>query len=345
MNLEQQEFKVKVREALKSIKKYQTPSNTKAIIQVINSFGPFVLIWALMYNLWDYSILAVLALGILNAFFLVRIFIIQHDCGHNSFIQSKFWRNTIGYVCSIFSSIPYFYWAKSHHFHHNNNGRLEVRDIGDIDTLTVKEFAAMPKSKRFWYKVYRSPIVMFFFGPLYYIFIHNRFALINLPEFKKEKWRLYISNLVITAIFVSLCFVFDWKKFISTQFLILGFFAVIAIWFFYVQHQHEHAYKHWKDKWEFMYAAIKGSSYYKLPRIMNWFTGNIAIHHIHHLNPAIPNYNLKKCVQEIPWFNKFTTEISFWESIKLATHKLWDEQSQRMITFKEYYQLEKMGLV
>lgn len=345
MSQNQAEFKDHVREALKAIRKYQTPSNAKAVIQILNSFGPFILVWILMYNLWDVSIAAVIGLGILNAFFLVRIFIIQHDCGHNSFVKSRFWRNTIGYICSIFSSIPYFYWAKSHHFHHSHNGMLEVRDIGDIDTLTVKEYSMLSEAKKFWYRVYRSPLVMFFLGPIYYIFIHNRFALIKLPEFKKEKVNLYISNIVMVSIIVTLCFVFDWKKFLGTQALILALFAIIAIWFFYIQHQHEHAYKEWKNKWEFMYAAIKGSSYYKLPRLMNWFTGNIAIHHIHHLNPAIPNYNLRKCVEEISWFNKYTTEITFWESLKLATHKLWDEQSQRMITMKEYRKLEKMGLV
>ena len=193
------------------------------------------------------------------------------------------------------------------------------------------------------YRIYRSPLVMFVAGPIYYIIIHNRLPLINLPEFKKARPALWVNNAIYVALLVGLCFILDWKKFLSVHFIILSFFAIIAIWFFYIQHQHEQGYKHWRSKWEFIYAAVKGSSYYKLPALLNWFTGNIAIHHIHHLNPAIPNYNLKKSVDAIPWFNKYTTEITFWESLKLATHKLWDENTERMITFREFYKMEKAG--
>lgn len=336
------ELRSRITEALKSVKKFQTPNHKAATIQILNSFGPFIAVWVLMYFLWDVSLLAVIALGFINALFLVRIFIIQHDCGHQSFVKSKRIRNTIGFVCSMFSSIPYSYWAKSHHFHHAHNGMLEVRDIGDIHTLTVEEFKGMNKWKRFWYRVYRSPLVMFVLGPMYYIMIHNRLPLIDLPEFKKIRPKLHINNLAIIVLFTSLILLIGFK-FLAIQFIILGFFSIIAIWFFYIQHQHEHGYKEWKSKWEYIVAAIRGSSYYKLPNWLNWFTGNIAIHHIHHLNPAIPNYNLKKCVEEIPWFNKFTTEITFFESLKLAKHKLWDEASERMITLAEYYKMEKIG--
>lgn len=345
MKPEVQEFSEKVKLALKTIKKYQKPDTKKAIIQILNSFGPFFLVWVVIYNVWDYSIFAAILLCLLNALFLVRIFIIQHDCGHQSFVESTGWRKTIGYFSSLVSSVPYFYWAKSHHFHHMNNGMLEVRDIGDINTLTVNEYAKLSKWQRFKYRIYRSPLVMFFVGPLYYIFIHNRLPLVDLEEFKKAKPSLWLNNIIYAVLLVALCFILDWKKFLALHTIILSAFAIIAIWFFYIQHQHEEGYKHWKNKWEFMYAAIKGSSYYKLPAIMNWFTGNIAIHHIHHLNPAIPNYNLQKCVKEIPWFHKYTTEITFWQSLKLATHKLWDESTERMITFREYYQMEKLGLV
>ncbi len=340
-----QDFTSKVKLALKSIKEYQKTDNRKALIQIINSFGPFFLIWVLIYNLWDHYMWISLILCGLNALFLVRIFIIQHDCGHQTFVANTWWRKCIGYCCSLVSSVPYSYWAKSHHFHHMNNGRLEVRDIGDIDTLTVKEYAQLSKWRRFRYRVYRSPLVMFFLGPIYYIFIHNRLPLIHLDEFKKLKPGLLFNNLIYLALIVGLCFILDWKKFLSLHLLTLCAFSIVAIWFFYVQHQHEHGYKHWKDKWEFMYAAVKGSSYYKLPALLNWFTGNIAFHHIHHLNPAIPNYNLKKSMEAIPWFTKYTTQIRFWESLKLATHKLWDEQQERMITFREFYRRERLGLI
>lgn len=338
----QEEFKLKVKQALKVLRNYSKPDNKKAAIQIINSFGPFIAVWILMYYAWDYSKIAFALLSIFNAFFLVRIFIIQHDCGHQNFVDSKSARDVIGVVCSLFSTIPYHYWAKSHHFHHNNNGMLEVRDIGDIDTLTVVEYEKLTTTKKFLYRVYRSFPVMFIIGPVYYIMIHNRLPLINFTEFKKARLGLLMSNLLIAGVIVALCILLDWKKVLILQFTIVSAFAIIAIWFFYVQHQHEHAYKHWQSKWEYMMAAVKGSTYYKLPKIVHWFTGNIAIHHVHHLNPAIPNYHLNDSIKAIPWFSKFTTEITFFESLKLVTHKLWDEQTERMISFREYYAMKKL---
>lgn len=345
MNLEKIEFRDNITKALKSIKKYQTPNTKKAIVQIINSFGPFLLVWILMYNLWENYKWIVFILGALNALFLVRIFIIQHDCGHNSFLKSRWWRHSVGYVCSLFSFIPYHYWAKSHHFHHNHNGMLEVRDIGDLNTLTVREFAALGRVRRFFYRLYRSPFVMFGIIPIYYILVHNRLALIKLPEFKKQKWNLILHNVILASCIIALCLLLDWKKVLIIHFYVLGLFAIIAIWFFYIQHQHEDSYKHWRERWEFIYAAVKGSSYYKLPKIFNWFTGNIALHHIHHLNPAIPNYYLPQSLNEVSWLTKYTTEITFWQSLKLATHKLWDEQNERMVTFREFYRMEKSGMI
>ncbi len=335
------EFTKRIKVALKTIKEYQKPDHTKATIQILNSFIPFIGVWIVMYLIWDYSLILTFLLAILNAFFLVRIFIIQHDCGHQSFVRSQRVRKVIGYICSLFSSIPFFYWGKSHHFHHSNNGMLEVRDIGDITTLTVEEYRNLSKWGKIKYRMYRSPLVMFFLGPIYYVFIHNRLPLIKEEGFKKEEKGLLLHNIVYGAIIVGLCFLLSWKKFLGIHLMILSVFAVIAIWFFYIQHQHEHAYKEWRNKWDYLYAAIKGSSYYKLPSIMNWFTGNIAIHHIHHLNPAIPNYNLKKSMNAISWINKYTSEVGFVESLKIASNKLWDEAQGKMITFSEYYAMER----
>lgn len=338
-NIEKTEFTKRIKVALKVVKQYQRPNHLKATIQILNSFGPFIGVWILMYFLWDYSVLLTFGLALVNAFFLVRIFIIQHDCGHKSFVRSSKARKVIGYLCSLFSSIPFFYWAKSHHFHHSNNGMLEVRDIGDITTLTVEEYKSLSKMAKFKYRLYRSTFVMFFLGPIYYVFIHNRLPLIKEKEFKKAEPGLWIHNIVYAGLIVGLCFLLDWKKFLIIHTMILAVFSVIAIWFFYIQHQHEHAYKEWRNKWEYLYAAIKGSSYYKLPSIFNWLTGNIAIHHIHHLNPTIPNYNLKKSMKAIEWINQYTSEINFFESLKTASHKLWDEAQGRMITFGEYSRL------
>ncbi len=330
---------------IKSFQKYTKTDKSKATIQIINSFIPFIGIWILMYIVYDYSYWFTLLLGMVNAFFLVRIFIIQHDCGHRTFVSSSTARNIIGYICSLFSTIPYNYWAKSHHIHHSHNGQLELRDIGDIDTLTVSEFNGLSRLGKFRYRVYRSWLVMFLLGPIYYVLIHNRLPLIKMDVFKNEKWRLWLNNLVLLAIFLTLGYFLGWAKFFITHLTIVVFFSIIAIWFFYVQHQHEESYKQWKNKWDYLTAALRGSTYYKVPPLFNWLTGNIGIHHIHHLNPAIPNYNLQTALSENTWVNNYTTIVGFWDSLKLATHKLWDESSQRMITFSEFYRLKSAGQV
>jgi omega-6 fatty acid desaturase (delta-12 desaturase) len=330
---------------IKAFSKYTITDKKKATIQIVNTFGPFLAIWIAMYYSLDYSYWLTFGLGIINAFFLVRIFIIQHDCGHRSFLSSSRARAVIGYICSLFSTIPYHYWAKSHHIHHTHNGQLELRDIGDVNTLTVNEYKKLSPWSKFKYRLYRSIPVMFVLGPIYYVLIHNRLPLIHMDIFKNEKWKLWLNNVVLLSIFIVLGYYLGWGKFFITHFTIVIIFSIIAIWFFYIQHQHEEAYKQWRDKWDYLTSALRGSTYYKVPALFNWLTGNIGIHHIHHLNPAIPNYNLKKAIEENPWVYQYVTVLTFWESLKLASNKLWDESQQRMITFSEYYKLEKAGLI
>jgi len=318
------------------VQKYQAPNTKKAIFQIITSFLPFFILWSLMYWSLGVSYWLTLGLGVFNAFFLVRIFIIQHDCGHQSFLKSRKWNNALGFICSFFSLIPYKYWSRSHNFHHAHNGMLEFRDIGDIDLLTVNEFKALSKWGQIKYRIYRTPIVMFLIGPLYYLLIHNRFPFINMKGWKKARRSLIWSNFFLLTFYISMGFIFGWKNFLMVQIPIIVFFAVIAIWFFYVQHQHEESYKQWKENWEYLLSAIQGSTFYNLPRPMMWLTGNIGFHHIHHLSSLIPNYNLRKCNEDHPIFQKYVTVLSFRSSLKCMFHKLWDEETQRMISFREY---------
>ncbi len=329
---------------LRNFSRYTRTDTKKAVFQIINSFGPFIFLWVLMYLSLNASYWLTFGLGLINAFFLVRIFIIQHDCGHRSFFSNGVARDITGYVCSIFSSIPYHYWAKSHHIHHSHNGQLELRDIGDINTLTVREYMALGWFGKMKYRLFRSFAVMFVLGPIYYVLIHNRLPLINMDIFKAEKRKLWVNNVVMVIIFSFLGY-FLGLKFFITQFTVVSLFSVIAIWFFYVQHQHEDAYKQWKQNWDYLTAALRGSTYYKVPAVFNWLTGNIGIHHIHHLNPAIPNYNLQKALAENLWVNQYVTILTFWQSLKLAGNKLWDESQQKMITFGEYRKRVKLGLV
>lgn len=319
------------------VKSYQLPDTRKAVIQMINSFLPFVAIWVAMYFLLDVSYWLVLPLAAINAFFLVRIFIIQHDCGHQSFTGSRKANDIIGEICSMISFMPYRYWAKSHNFHHGHNGALwEHRDIGDINLLTVNEFKALSTWRKFHYMLFRSFPVLFIIGPAWYLLIQNRMPLIRLKGWEHAHRALWKHNILLVAVHVGLYFLLGYEAFVFVHLPILLFFSVIAIWFFYVQHQHETAYKEWKDKWDYIRAAVQGSTFYNLPKVFHWLTGNIGYHHIHHLNPLVPNYELARCHQENPILDQVANKITFIESLKCMFNKLWDEEQERMITYREY---------
>lgn len=335
MNIE--EIKGDFKNWQKMVRQYVKPNTKLAISQIITSFLPFLALWVLMYFSLSWSYWITLGLGFLNAFFLVRIFIIQHDCGHQSFFSNRKINNFIGRVCSVFSLIPYSYWAKSHSYHHAHTGMLhEHRDIGDIRTLTVEEYMALSKFEKIRYRTYRSLPVMFIIGPLYYILIHNRLPLIRFKNWKKVRFSLIWNNLLVVAVYCIVGFLIGWENFIKVQIPITVFFAMVAIWFFYVQHQHEQSYKAWKDKWDYLTSAIKGSTYYRLPRILHWLTGNIGFHHIHHLSSLIPNYNLRKCHKDNPMFEKHVVKVGLRESLRTITNKLWDEANEKMISFREF---------
>ena len=339
------EIKEKLHNWKELIAQYQVPSNKKAVLQIITTFLPFLGMWALMYLSLDWSLWITILIGVVNVFFLVRIFIIQHDCGHQSFFGSNKVNNIVGYICSFFSTIPYKYWAKVHNHHHGHTGQLEERNIGDINFITVKEYYLRSKWKKFTYRLFRHPIVLFFIAPMWYFVYSNRVPSFNLKGWNKIRRTQVLNNLAILALYVTLSLVLGWKKFLFIQlYLVIAFFCV-AFWFFYVQHQHEETYMRWRKNWDFLLASIRGASYYKLPKIFQWMTGNIGLHHIHHLSARIPNYNLEKCLKDNPLFTQYAKTITFWESIKTTSLKLYDEKRKRMITFKEYYQLERSGLM
>lgn len=327
------------------IAEYQIPDEKKAIIQILTSFLPFVGLWTLMYFSLNWSIWLTIPIGMINAFFLVRIFIIQHDCGHQSFFTSQRWNNLVGWICSFFSTIPYKYWAKVHNHHHGHTGQLEERDIGDINFITVEEYRNRSAWGKFTYRLFRNPLVLFVVAPFWYLMVSNRLPTFKLKGWYKIRRQQLLNNLLMLLVYGGLAYLLGWKKFLFIQVYVVFAFFIIAFWFFYVQHQHEEGYMRWKKNWNYVLAAIRGSSYYKLPKVIQWLTGNIGLHHIHHLSARIPNYNLEKCMKENPVFTKYATVITFWDSLKLTANKLWDEESKRMISFGEYYQLERMRLM
>lgn len=333
---------INITEALKDwraiVKKYQRPDSKKAIIQILNSFLPFIGLWILMYYSLNVSYLLTLGLALVTAFFLVRIFIIQHDCGHQSFFKSKKVNNGLGLISSFFSTIPYKYWSRNHASHHAHNGQLEHRGIGDVNFLTTEEYRNRSKWGKFSYRLYRSPFVQFIFIPIYYFTINLRYPFVRLSGWRKIRRSYFINNLLIALVYTTLAIVIGWKKFFLVHGSVLAIFGIIAFWFFYIQHQHEENYKEWKDKWNHLLASIQGSTYYKLPGLFQWLTGNIGLHHIHHLNSRIPNYHLNRCAIENPLLNAYTNTLTFRQSLRCIHHKLWDAQKHRMISFREYKQ-------
>lgn len=325
------------------VRKYQVPSSKQAAIQLANSFTFYLLLLALQFYLYDKSVLLSAAVAILNGFILGRIFIIQHDCGHSSFTRSKTANDIIGTICSICTLIPYKYWAKNHSFHHAHNGQIEYSGIGDIECVSTEEYAAMNWRQKLWYRIYRNPLYLFTIGGFIYVVIYNRFAFLNTDYFKKVRKYVAISNVIFIGLYALFAFIFGPGKFLAVQFINLFFFGTYALWFFYIQHQYEHIYKTKKEDWNYVVAAMKGSTYYKLSRIGHWLTGNIGYHHIHHLSPAIPNYHLAKIHREHPVFQKYTNTITFWQSLKTVQANLWDAQRQKMVSFSEYKRNKKKG--
>lgn len=338
------EIKEKLKNWPELIKKYKKPDTKKAVIQIFNTFLPFLALWILMYFSLNWSIWITIALATVNGFFAVRIFIIQHDCGHQSFFKSQRWNDRIGFFCSFFTSIPYKYWAKVHSYHHGHTGQLEHRNVGDINFLTVEEFRKLSPIRRLGYRIFRHPAFLFVVAPTIYLGISNRVPIFNFKGWGKTRRSQIINNIFIIGVYTGLAFLLGWKKFLFIQLGIIFFFGVIAFWFFYVQHQHEETYMRWNKNWDYLLASIKGASYYKLPRVFNWLTGSIGYHHIHHLSSRIPNYNLAQCAKDNPILQKYVHKLTFRDSLKTIVNKLYDEERKRMISFREFYRMEKLRL-
>ena len=326
------------------LKQYQRPSTPKAIIQILNSFSFYIGLWALQFYLYDKSVVFTVLIAALNGLLLGRIFIIQHDCGHRSFTRSQLANDIIGTICSVCTFIPYKYWAKAHDFHHAHNAQLEYSDVGDVECLTTEQYEALTTWGKVKYRIYRSPFYLFTIGGFIYVVLYNRFAFLREGNFDKVKKNVTISNIVFVLLYALFAYVLGVKKFLLVQFLNIFFFGTYALWFFYIQHQYENIYKNSKENWNYVLSAIKGSTYYKLPRPLHWLTGNIGFHHIHHLCPTIPNYNLPRCHRNTPLFDKHVNAINFWQSLKTVQANLWDAQQQRMISFSENRRRRKARL-
>lgn len=314
------------------IRPYQNGEWPRSLWQLTNTLVPYMALWCVMYHTLHFSFTLTVVLSILSAGFLVRIFIIFHDCTHGSFFPSAKWNEVVGFLTGVLLFTPFHAWRYKHVRHHATAGDLDNRGTGDVWTLTVREYEEASLGTRLVYRLSRNPIVLFIIGPIYLFLIHQRFPF-GLPK-KRDRLSVHLTNLCLFGLIALLCWVMGFKNFMIIQLLTLAFAASAGVWIFYVQHQFEGMYWERNDKWDYVKQAMQGSSFYRLPKILQWFTGNIGYHHIHHLSPRIPNYKLEQCHTENPMFQD-VRPITFWSSFKSLAFRLWDEDRQELVGYKK----------
>jgi omega-6 fatty acid desaturase (delta-12 desaturase) len=313
--------------------KYKEPALMRSLWQLVNTAIPFLAIEFTMHSLYHYRHpWLALVLAFPAAGFLMRLFIIQHDCGHGSFFKSQKANDLLGAVIGVASLTPYSYWRQTHAIHHSTSGNLTHRGYGDIDTKTLREYAAMSRWGRFKYRVYRSVPVMFIVGPSYHFLINHRIPVIIPPEWKHERLSILLNDLVLAVILAVAAYTVGLWPFLQVQLPVSMVTASAGVWLFYIQHQFEGTYWRPDQNWDLAKASLEGSSYFELPAPLQWITGNIGFHHIHHLNSRIPNYNLPKAMKENPELQE-VTKLTMWDSFKCVTLALWDEEHQRLVGF------------
>jgi omega-6 fatty acid desaturase (delta-12 desaturase) len=308
------------------VSRYQAPDLRRSWWQVVNSIIPYIVLWYLMYRSLGISYWLTLVLVILAAGFLVRIFIIFHDCCHGSFFRSHRANAIMGYITGILTFTPYYFWKHEHAVHHATAGDLNRRGRGDVWTLTTKEYLEASRGRRIMYRVYRNPLVMCIPGALFVFLIRNRFVgRVDGKVGERERRSVTWTNLAVVIIILGMSAAMGLKAYVLIQLPIILIGGGAGVWLFYVQHQFEGVY------WE-RTEGLKGSSYYQLPRILQWFSGNIGFHHIHHVSPKIPNYRLERCHRDNALFRN-VQPVTLRSSLTSMRLHLWDEDRRQLVGF------------
>ena len=316
---------------VKIIAPYRNGDNLHSWWQIANTLIPYIALWVLMVYSLKFSYWITLPLIILSSGFLVRLFIIFHDCGHGSFFESKRLSEAVGYFLGVLTFTPYHRWHHSHLIHHRTVGNLDKRGIGDVWTLTVAEYKALPAKKQLYYRIYRNPWIMFGIGAAGMFLISNRFTRKSFS--RKEKMSIYFNNLGIAVLAAVLCYTIGWKAYLLIQLPVMYLASMAGVFLFYLQHQFDRVHWYKDEEWDFKTLAIMGSSFYKLPKVLQWFSGNIGFHHVHHLSSKIPNYRLEKCHLETDLF-KTVVPIPFLKGFTMVKLKLWDEMTGKLVGFR-----------
>jgi omega-6 fatty acid desaturase (delta-12 desaturase) len=311
---------------------YSKPHLGRSTLDILTSVVPYLGLSVGMYFLLDVSYWLVLAVTIPAAGFLLRTFILFHDCAHGSFLPTKRGNDVLGTFCGLLVYSSFLPWRHEHAVHHATAGDLDRRGVGDVPTFTVEEYNAWTWPKRLGYRLFRNPLVMFGLGPIWALVIRPRLTTKDMrPRLKRS---VHLTNVALVVIVGGLCWLIGWQEFLLIQAPVAWLAGSAGVFLFFVQHQFEDVYWETSENWSYSEAALKGSSYLKLPRVLHFFTGNIGYHHLHHLSARIPNYNLPRAHEANPQFQDVPT-ITLWEGFKCSRLKLIDETTGRLVTFAE----------
>ncbi len=316
----------------KAVLKYARPDTGKSIWQIVNSLVPYLIILYVMYRSLEFPYWVTLLLSLLATGFLIRIFIIFHDCGHGSFFRSKKANKVIGMIMGTIAFTPYYSWHHQHWVHHSTAANLDRRGVGDVMTMTVDEYLKSSKWKRFMYRAFRNPYIMFTIGPVLVVFLKNR--LTHKSMTRAEKLNIFLTNIVVLSMAAGISLLIGVKAYLLIQIPVILISHSVGLWLFYIQHQFDDVTWDRAEEWNYKTAAMNGSSFLKLPAILQWFTGNIGFHHVHHLSSRIPNYKLAACHYENEIFRN-VRPIMLSETFKALKMSLWDEGERRLISFKK----------
>ncbi len=311
---------------------YAVASHRAAALDLATSVLPYLTLLALAYVALDVSVLLTLAIGVVAGGFLMRTFIVFHDCTHGSFTPSRRLNTWIGRICGLLVLTPFRWWRRSHAVHHGTAGDLDRRGTGDILTLTTAEYRALPRWGRLRYRLLRSPFVLFGLGWMLIFVLAQR---VVSPKARPEiRNSVLATNVCLVLVVAGACLLVGWREYLLLQVPPVFVAGSVGIWFFYVNHQFEDTYWQRSGEWSYADAALAGSSYLNLPGLLRFFSGNIGYHHVHHLSPRIPNYNLRAAHAAHPAFRD-VPEISLADGLRATRLKLWDERRGRLVTFAE----------
>ena len=316
------------------LSRYRDPNVAWSVAEIALTLGPFVALWAAMWALIHVSYWLTLALAVPAAGFLLRLFMIQHDCGHGAFFRARAANDWVGRLSGVLTLTPYDYWKRTHAMHHATTGNLERRGMGDIDTLTVREYLALGRMKRVAYRAYRHPVTLFVLGPAFLFLLQFRIPRGLMRGAGWTPWASTMStNVAIASVVALLMWLIGPVAFLMIHGPIFLLAATAGVWLFFVQHQFEDAVWAHDAGWSLPRAALHGSTHYDLPVVLRWFSANIGVHHVHHLASRIPFYRLGEVLRDFPELAG-VGRLTLWQSFSCAGYALWDEDAQRLISFR-----------